>query len=181
MDHIEENCTIKTLAQKGLGKIFWITISIFLFLDQITKLLIVSFISINESIPIIKNFFDITHIRNPGVAFGLFSQTEMKYKTFIMSFLTILSIVVIISFLIMVGKSNRIFSFSLYLIMAGALGNLIDRLTRSGTVIDFIDVHYYNLHWPSFNIADSSITVGVILLIFDTIFTKDKALVDKSL
>lgn len=145
-------------------------LSIFLILlaDQLSKAAISSRLSEGQSMPIIRDALHITFVKNTGAAFGLF-----KDSTYFFSAVSIIAIVMIGAILIKAirnGKfaENLLYSFSLVLIMAGAMGNLIDRLTLR-YVIDFIDVRI----WPVFNIADSSITIGTALLIIS--FTKKTA------
>ena len=144
-------------------------LSIFLILlaDQLSKAAISSRLSEGQSIPIIRDALHLTFVKNTGAAFGLF-----KDSTYFFSAVSIIATVMIGAILIKAIRSgkfaeNLLYSFSLVLIMAGAMGNLIDRLTLR-YVIDFIDVRI----WPVFNIADSSITIGTALLIIS--FTKSR-------
>lgn len=134
--------------------IFLLILSI-LFLDQFTKFLITKNLSLNQSIPIIKGIFHITLTYNRGAAFGI-----LKGRVPLFIFTSIITILLIYLNL----KSARFkklftYSISLSLILAGAIGNLIDR-SFSGYVIDFLDFRI----WPVFNVADSAITIGAILL-----------------
>lgn len=128
--------------------------------DQISKLVILHKLSQDQSIPIIKGILHITFVKNTGAAFGLF-----KNSTFIFIGVSIAAIIMILAMLIKSIRKNRFLSSytlnsGLVLIMSGAMGNLIDRV-RLGYVVDFIDVRV----WPVFNIADSTITIGTLLLI----------------
>ncbi|KPK97991.1 MAG: lipoprotein signal peptidase [Omnitrophica WOR_2 bacterium SM23_72] len=132
-------------------------------LDQLTKFLISKNLSILESVPVIQHVFHLTLVANRGAAFGI-----LRNQTLLFIFTSLLAIVLILSNL----RKNRhrgLYSFSLSLILSGALGNLIDRL-RFGYVIDFLDFRI----WPVFNIADSAITIGAILLGWSILFQKDK-------
>ena len=133
---------------------FIIVISI-LFLDQISKLLIVKNLALNQSIPVLRGIFHISLVHNRGAAFGLLNN---QVPVFIAA--TLLAITLIILSL-KNSRPNRmsLYNISLYLILGGALGNLIDRLFL-GYVIDFLDFRI----WPVFNIADSAITIGALLL-----------------
>lgn len=128
-------------------------------LDQVTKLWIQTTLSMAGSIEILEHFFHIRHIRNVAGAFG--SLSWMSMNVFIV--LTILCIGFIGVLYYKLGPRQHGPAVGLALIEGGAIGNLIDRF-RLGSVIDFIDVHYYSYHWPAFNIADSAITVGSIIL-----------------
>jgi signal peptidase II len=141
-----------------------------LFLDQLTKLYIVSRFSLYESVTILEDFFHITYITNPGAAFGIFAGRAASFR--IPFFLT-LSFVAIVGMLFFYKTvTENLLRIALSLLLGGALGNMIDR-ARLGEVIDFIDVHWYNNHWPAFNVADSAITIGVGLLILD-MFIKER-------
>ena len=147
-------------------------LSIFLILlaDQLSKAAISSRLSEGQSIPIIRDALHITFVKNTGAAFGLF-----KDSTYFFSAVSIIATVMIGAILIKAIRSgkfaeNLLYSFSLVLIMAGAMGNLIDRLTLR-YVIDFIDVRI----WPVFNIADASISSGTFLLILSFIFHKSRS------
>lgn len=131
-----------------------------LLVDRISKSFISSKLSAGQSIPIIKNVLHVTFVKNTGAAFGLF-----KNSTYFFIAVSIIAVVMIAAILIRVikkGKFSENFpcNLGLVLIMSGALGNLIDRVSLQ-YVIDFIDVRI----WPVFNIADSSITIGTALLI----------------
>jgi signal peptidase II len=133
----------------------FIIVSSLLFLDQLTKFLVTKNLSLNQSLPVIKGIFHLTLIHNRGAAFGI-----LKNQVFLFIFTSLLAIV-LIYFQLKNNKHKKplIYTISLSLILAGALGNLIDRLFL-GYVIDFLDLRI----WPVFNLADSSITVGAILL-----------------
>jgi signal peptidase II len=128
-------------------------------LDQLTKLWIESSLAGSDSIVILENFFHIRHIRNTAGAFGSFSWMSMS----VFIGLTIAAIGLIGYLYVKLKPGQYAPMVGLALIVGGAVGNLIDRV-RLGSVIDFIDVHYYTHHWPAFNVADSAITVGTIIL-----------------
>lgn len=144
-----------------------------LVLDQLTKLYIVSRFSLHESVTIVEDFFHIIYIRNPGAAFGIFAGSAASFR--IPFFLT-LSVVAVVGMLFFYKTATeKILRIAISLIMGGAVGNMIDR-ARLGEVIDFIDVHWYDHHWPAFNVADSAITIGVGLLILDMIIKERQKL-----
>ncbi len=117
-----------------------------------------------QSIPVIPGCFNLTYITNPGAVFGLFAGLETSLRETIFLTTSIIAIAIIITCLY---KYRSVLSRAAFtLILAGALGNLVDRL-RQGAVIDFIDLYVGQYHWPAFNIADSAITIGVTLLIWD--------------
>ena len=131
------------------------TALIIVLLDQLTKFLIRKNLQLNESIPIIKNIFHLTYLKNTGSAFSLFQGYNL--------FFIIFSVIVIIStfyFIKKIKESQKLMQFAAGLLLGGTLGNLIDRIIY-GRVTDFIDFRI----WPVFNIADSAVTISVILLI----------------
>lgn len=122
-------------------------------LDQLTKFLIVKNLYLHQSLPLVRNIFHLTLVHNRGAAFGLF-----KGQVFLFILTSAAAVILIVRDLIK-HKRFSIYSLSLALILAGAIGNLIDRLFL-GYVIDFLDFRV----WPVFNIADSAITAGAVLL-----------------
>ena len=137
---------------------------VLLILDQWTKLLVDARFALYESVPLINNFLALTYIRNKGAAFGILSDSAIRIPFFIT--VSIVALIGILWYLRHIQPTMRLQQWALTLIFAGALGNLIDRI-RLGEVIDFIDAHWYQYHWPAFNVADSAITIGVGLLLID--------------
>ena len=128
-------------------------------LDQISKLWVKSNFNLNEMVPIV-GCLSLTHVRNTGSAFGLFAN-----QAFLLTLVAIVGLVAILLVYRYLSRISLLSSFALGLIFGGAVGNLIDRV-RFGYVIDFIDVRLWrDVHWPSFNVADSAITVGAIVLV----------------
>jgi signal peptidase II len=121
-----------------------------------------------ESIPIVRNYFDITYTQNPGAAFSILAQAPPWVRE---AFLMLLSSAAIVLLLVLTIRAERVSvnSIAFALILGGAAGNLIDRAIR-GQVIDFVRVHYYDLNYPVFNIADSAISIGVVLILLAVIF-----------
>jgi len=133
-----------------------------IFLDQLTKFLAASFLQLNTPVILIKNFLNLSLVHNRGAAFGI-----LKNQLFVFVTISLLAITLIIYHL-KDKKKSLLSSISLSLILAGAAGNLIDRL-RFGFVIDFLDFRV----WPVFNLADSAITIGVILLSWELLWKKN--------
>lgn len=132
--------------------------------DQATKIYIDRTMQLYQSLPVINGLFSITYMRNKGAAFSFLSSFNYRLPFFIL-----VSLVAVVAILIAFQKlrdDQRFASFSLALILSGAVGNLIDRI-RLGEVIDFLDVFWQTHHWPAFNVADSAICVGVFLLAID--------------
>ena len=135
-----------------------------LLLDQATKLYIDRSMPLHSSITVVRQFFNITYLRNKGAAFGILADSSFRLPFFIMvSAVAVCVIVVVIGRL---REDQKLAAISLSLIFSGALGNLVDRV-RLGEVIDFLYFHWYEHYWPAFNVADSAICVGVFLLGID--------------
>lgn len=139
--------------------------------DQFTKYLVVSHIPLHDSMRVLDDFFHITHIRNAGVAFGLFAGSISEYKWIFFVLISSVAIVAILVFFNQTPDDRKIAQNGLILILSGAIGNLIDRVLHR-EVIDFLDFFYNDYHWPAFNVADSCITIGVSLMILD-LFQKE--------
>jgi len=141
--------------------------------DQITKILIRSNLALFEKMPVLP-FLDITHLRNPGAAFGILNNLSESMRMPLFVLILIVAFTAIFLFLKKAEGSDRIIIFSLSLILGGAIGNSIDRF-RLGYVTDFIDFHLFGsskYHWFPFNVADAAITIGVILILFEALFLK---------
>ena len=142
-------------------KDFFLILLLF-FLDQISKTYIVNSMILNSSLEI-SSYFNIVFIYNRGFLFGYLSNLPESLLFYIHFILFLVSIYIIYKFLY-VKQSTRIISLFLF---AGALGNSFDRLFRNG-VVDFLDFHYLDIHWPAFNLADSFILISVIVPYFWT-------------
>ncbi len=136
-----------------------------LILDQLSKIYIDSNFALGESHQVISHFFHITYVRNAGAAFGILSNSTIRIPFFLS--ISVIAISAILWYVRKVAADKQWQLTSLGLILSGALGNFIDR-ARLGEVIDFLDVHWYNYHWPAFNIADSAICIGVAIMLICT-------------
>lgn len=145
-------------------RILLITAALVLPLDQLSKIYIDRRFALYESLTVIENFFSITYVRNPGAAFGILSDSAWRLPFFIT--IGLVATGAILWYISRLDPHSRWLPLSLALVLTGAVGNLIDRI-RIGEVIDFIDVHWYQYHWPAFNVADSAITVGVGMLLVE--------------
>jgi signal peptidase II len=139
--------------------------------DRVTKWLASTRIELGSHVVVIAHVFAISHVENPGAAFSLFndsnSPTRVRWMLLVFS---VLAAVAVLIALLKLGRSITATSVALALILGGALGNAYDRL-RFGSVIDFLEVHIVHYHWPDFNVADSAIVVGGILLLLDALFS----------
>ncbi|MBW2305546.1 MAG: signal peptidase II [Deltaproteobacteria bacterium] len=162
-----QECKRRVVVIKKIALKYWLLMVIVLTLlvsDQATKAMVINSLSENETIPVLEGYLNLTHVRNQGAAFGILSDGGARIQRY---FFIPITIVVSLAILIIISHSRKdeIFKvISLSMVLSGALGNLMDRV-RWGGVVDFIDIHYGTLHWPAFNVADASISIGVILLI----------------
>jgi signal peptidase II len=140
-------------------------------LDQITKALILRYLPIYKMIPVIPGFFNITHIQNPGGAFGLMANLGPALRSIIFLFISSLAVGLIFYFYKKTPANYPWLAAAFALIFGGAIGNLIDRV-RFGSVVDFLDFYVGNLHWPAFNVADSAIYIGIGIFVFHLLFKK---------
>lgn len=140
--------------------------------DQISKFIVRHFM-LNQSIPVVGDFFRLTHVQNPGAAFSLSFGSPFFNRIFF----SVITFIMIFIIMFMLKKSKNILEkISFSLIIGGAVGNLIDRILL-GSVTDFLDFDFPDFimeRWPIFNIADSAIVIAVILLLFYTIFLENK-------
>ena len=139
-------------------------------LDQLTKLWVLATLKLGERIEV-TSFFNLVLVFNPGAAFSFLSDAGGWQRWFFV----VLAIAVSgwLTFLIRRHAAERLLPLAAALILGGALGNVIDRI-RFGAVADFLDVHAAGWHWPAFNIADSAISVGVALLVWQQLFHATK-------
>ena len=136
--------------------------------DQVTKALVINFFNLYDSVVLLP-IINLTFVVNYGFAFGLLNNPSLNQ---ILVSLVILAIIIYFLYLL-IKTQDKIFQLTLTLILAGALGNFIDRIFR-GFVIDFIDIYIGKYHWPAFNIADSCITVGFVVLMINILFLNKK-------
>jgi signal peptidase II len=147
------------------ARYLWIS-ALVVAVDQATKALIDRVMGLHESRDIVAGLMRLTYVRNRGAAFGVFSDAELPYQAWVFAAVSLLALFAIGVYAWRLPTTSRLPRLALALIIGGALGNLIDRV-RLGYVIDFIDVFWRTHHWPAFNAADSSITIGVSLLVLD--------------
>jgi signal peptidase II len=143
-------------------------------LDQLTKWLVTNRIDLNDSRNVIPGFFRLTHVQNTGAAFGLFADSSSEWKVSILVVFSVLALVVVSALLWKNSHTITSTGVGLSLILGGAIGNLWDRLD-SKYVVDFFDFFLGSYHWPAFNVADSAIVVGALLLVAEILFAKTPA------
>ena len=142
-------------------------------LDQLTKWYIRRTISVYESIAVIDSLFHITHVRNSGGAFSLFAGTSQAFR--LPFFLLVCSgaVAMLLYFVSKLEPRQWLLLLALGGILGGALGNLTDRIV-SGEVTDFLDFHWHGYYWPAFNVADSFISTGMVILLVHSLLTRDQ-------
>lgn len=142
-----------------------------LIIDIITKNLIKSKLMLYDAVPVIDGFFNIVYVLNPGAAFSFLHDMNESYRR--LFFITVTIIAIFVVLYIFAREKSKINTAGFALILSGAIGNLIDRIII-GKVVDFLDFYYKTYHFPAFNVADSCITVGVVLIIIDMLFFSKK-------
>ncbi|MEJ5375685.1 MAG: signal peptidase II [bacterium] len=144
-----------------LGVLVAVTV---LVLDQLTKAAVAEHMRLHESLTVIPGFLNLTYVRNTGAAFGLLATQSPGIRSLVL----IASSLIAMGFIVWIWWRERVSSWcrviSLGLILGGALGNLVDRI-RLGEVVDFLDIYWGKYHWPAFNVADSAVTVGILVLL----------------
>ena len=132
-------------------------------LDQVTKAIVERSMGLHETIPLLP-VFSLTYVRNCGAAFGIFGAAPVGVRLPLFLLVTVAAAWALVSMLRRARSEQRILVSAFGGILGGAAGNAICRM-RYGEVIDFLDAHWGDLHWPAFNVADSAITVGVIVVL----------------
>lgn len=149
---------------------YFILVAVIVALDLFTKHLILQRFRLHESLTVIPNFFDLVYVRNYGAAFGLGNGASSSLVPLLLTAGAIGVFIFVVFYSFRLPVSDRLMQTALHLVMGGAIGNLVDRF-RFGYVVDFLDFYVVvggqERHWPAFNIADSAITVGIVLLMLD--------------
>ncbi|HEX6864240.1 MAG TPA: signal peptidase II [Thermoanaerobaculia bacterium] len=150
-----------------IGKLRYLLISFgVMVLDQWTKWLVELHLPHHAAEPVIPGFLNLTHVRNTGVAFGLFAS-DGHGTNWTLTLLGLVALTAVGVYFWLAPSKDRWLLAALALVVGGAVGNLIDRVA-SGAVTDFIDIYVGAHHWPSFNVADSAITIGILLMAIDS-------------
>ena len=142
-------------------------VGIVLVLDQLTKSIIQAHVRLHSVITVVPGFFNITHVRNKGAAFGMLSNLPEFWRSAFFITITITAVAALIALIVKTQERLPVYAFSL--IAGGAVGNVVDRI-RFGEVVDFIQWYVKTWYWPSFNVADSAISIGVGLLAIEMLF-----------
>ncbi len=152
------------VAARGLAWL-WLAVAV-LVLDQLTKLAVIAHLEAYVDVIALTGFFNLVHVHNTGAAFSLFAD-QPGWQRFFFIGVALIATIVIVWLLARPRADGRAFRMALALILGGAIGNVIDRVLY-GHVVDFLDIHLAGWHWPAFNVADSAITIGAILLIWQS-------------
>ena len=167
-------CQDLELGQQKMKKKYWVLLFLLIWIvsvDQWTKHSVQKGLPLHHSVPVMKGFFNLTHVRNPGGAFGIFASQKGGVGSILFVVVSLNAIGILLYLFFRAKKDEEILSLAFSLVLSGAIGNLIDRF-RYGEVIDFLDFYLFSFHWPAFNIADSAISVGIVLILIE-ILTRD--------
>ncbi len=156
---------------KGMLRWLWLTLLVIL-LDQGSKQLVLNLLQLTEQVYVLP-IFNFTYLTNPGAAFSFLSEQDGWQRWFFIALALIVSGVLLV-WLSRLERRESWTAMALALILGGALGNVIDRIFRGGEVIDFLQFHYAEHFFPAFNIADSAISVGVAVLLFDALILSNR-------
>ncbi len=153
-------------------RIALLAFTVSLSLDVLTKYLVAHHLVFSDKIAIIEGFFYLTHVRNPGAAFGLFASAPVAWRLGFFIGISLLALGIVVSFFRKLAPGDRLSSLALGFIAGGALGNLLDRIFRH-EVVDFLHFKLWQGYsWPDFNFADSFIVAGVGLLVLELLATE---------
>lgn len=154
--------------------LFWRVIVALVAADQIVKVIIRSIVPLYETRTVIPGFFDLVHVRNEGVAFGLLNNFDLQHKWLLTTALALTALAGIGYYARYIRPEEWLARLGLSMILGGAIGNLIDRV-YAGYVLDFVDLHWSGWHFWAFNVADASISIGAILVFLDLLLVKPHA------
>ena len=159
------------MSRAALRSLYFLISAVVILLDRLTKLWVVRHIPEGDAIVVIRHVFRITHVLNPGAAFSMFTDSPRPTLThWILTIFSLIAAAVIVFVIVRYGRRLTPTMVALALILGGTIGNVWDRL-RFGVVTDFLEVHIVHYHWPDFNVADSAIVIGGILLVLDALRT----------
>jgi len=137
--------------------------------DHWTKWIVRTRMDLHDHIEVIPNYLRISYVRNSGVAFGLFEQIQSVWKPYLLAAMAVIAVIVIVVYSVRMSTDRTLLQVALAVTLGGILGNFTDRIVHK-FVVDFIELHFQDrFHWPTFNVADSAITVGIALLLLDTV------------
>jgi signal peptidase II len=159
-------------APAGLQPLTLVLAGVVVLADQATKAMVRARLPLHDSVTIVPGLLELTHVRNTGAAFGIFNAAEFPYKAALIALVATIALASIALYTARLSPHQSLARLGLALILGGAAGNLIDRVT-AGFVLDFVDFHWGEYHFWAFNVADAAITVGVVGMLLDMIRTGD--------
>ena len=154
-----------------MRKYFFLIAVIVVLVDRLAKWAVASNIPLHDSVTVIPGLFHITHVENTGAAFGLFAESAAQWKIGALVSFSVIALIIVSALLWKNSHALSTTTIGLSLILGGATGNLWDRM-MTGHVVDFLDFYMGSYHWPAFNVADSAIVIGAILLVSEIVFAK---------
>jgi len=154
-------------------RILLIVFLVVIALDQSTKLMIQQTLPLHKTVEIIPGFFNLIHVRNTGGAFGIFGGEKGPVGSVLFVAASLVAVGILVILFLRVKEHEKMLTFSLALLLSGAIGNLLDRLSY-GEVIDFLDFYISPYHWPAFNVADSAISIGIGLMALELLIKEQK-------
>lgn len=143
-------------------------------LDLATKALVEARIPLHHAVPVVDGLFSLVHVRNTGAAFSLLAEAPAALRVPLFVAIAVAAVAAVLALLRKLDDRQRLLTAALALVLGGAIGNLVDRL-RYGAVVDFLLVYWRDWHWPAFNVADSAISIGVVVLLWTMTFGRDPA------
>src|SRR5258706_4125729 len=153
----------------AMRRLYFLTALVVLLLDRVTKWMVEGHIELHDTIQVIPGFFRLTHVQNRGAAFGLFAESPSEWKVGVLVLFSVIALVVVSALLWRNSHALTMTGSALALILGGAIRNMLD-LLLSGHVVDFLDFYVDTYHWPAFNVADSAIVIGAVLLVAEILF-----------
>jgi signal peptidase II len=150
----------------AVRRLEWMVVLVIVVADQITKALVRRSLDLHESVPLIPDLLALTRVHNTGAAFGMFNAMEFPGKTMVLTAVASVALLGVTWYAASIPLHDRLARLGVAAILAGAIGNLIDRAT-AGYVLDFVDASWQGWHFWAFNVADAAISVGVVLMILD--------------
>ena len=161
-------------AQPSRAGVKWWLILAIVVADQVTKAMVRNVVSVYESKTLVPGLVDLAHVRNEGVAFGLFNSLDVPFKWVFTTALALTALAGITYYARQIRPNEKLARLGLSMILGGALGNLTDRVW-AGYVLDFVDVYWRGWHFWAFNVADACISIGAVLVFIDLLLVKPHA------
>ena len=170
MDNAIEETLDRILTAPPTRRLEFILPVVVVALDQATKAMVRAMVPVHDTVTVIPNVLNITHVLNSGAAFGILDGANFPFKTAMIAVVATAALIGVGMYAASLSHHQLVARTGLALIVGGAAGNLIDRV-MAGSVVDFIDVYWRTYHFWAFNVADSAISVGVTILILDMLTT----------